>query len=42
MGKCIFEDACDKSWCRLYSFKCVDGQIYKPKTNNEQSKVMKG
>ena len=30
MGNCIFEDVCDKSWCRLYSFECVDGQIYKP------------
>lgn len=39
MGKCIFEDVCDKSWCRLYSFECVDGQIYKPKTSNEQSKT---
>lgn len=42
MGKCIFEDVCDKSWCRLYSFECVDGQLYTSKTNNEQSKVMKG
>jgi len=24
MGKCIFEDICDKSWCRLYSFECID------------------
>lgn len=23
MPKCIFEDICDKSWCRLYSFECV-------------------
>ena len=33
MGKCIFEDVCDKSWCRLYSFECVDGQLYTPTSN---------
>jgi len=24
MSKCIFEDVCDKGWCRLYTFECVD------------------
>ena len=37
MGKCIFEDVCDKSWCRLYSFECVGGQIYKQKISDGQS-----
>lgn len=38
MGKCIFEGICDKNWCRLSSFECID-EHYKPKINSEQYKA---
>lgn len=36
MPKCIFEDICDKSWCRLYSFECVSPPIFHNNMYNQK------